>query len=289
VAVSLAELIPLLLKASILGMVLSIGLRLQRDDLTWIFRHPRALATGAVAMFVIMPLVAVGLYVGLRPDAPTGLILLATALSPIPPILPNKEMKAGAGAREAVGLMVAAGLLAIVLVPFAAEWMAGWFGVEADIPFAPTARIVGTTVLVPVVVGLLIARVVPGVAERLAGPVGKLAGVLLLLAAIPVLIRTAPAQWALLGGGTLVAFLLFAVIGVIVGHVLGGPNPNNRTVLALSTASRHPGVAAALALAILPETEGVLPAALLYLIVSIVVTSLYLGWRRRSEAGEEAG
>jgi BASS family bile acid:Na+ symporter len=289
VAVSLAELIPLLLKASILGMVLSIGLRLQRDDLTWIFRHPRALATGAVAMFVIMPLVAVGLYVGLRPDAPTGLILLATALSPIPPILPNKEMKAGAGAREAVGLMVAAGLLAIVLVPFAAEWMAGWFGVEADIPFGPTARIVGTTVLVPVVVGLLIAGVAPGVAERLAGPMGKLAGVLLLLAVIPVLIRTAPAQWALLGGGTLVAFLLFAVIGVIVGHVLGGPNPNNRTVLALSTASRHPGVAAALALAILPETEGVLPAALLYLIVSIVVTSLYLGWRRRSEAGGEAG
>ena len=278
---SLAQLIPLLLKASIFGMVLAIGLRLSREEATWFLRHPVALLRGAVAMFVVMPLVAALLYLGLRPDAPTGLILMATALAPIPPILPNKEMKAGAGAREAVGLMVAAGLLAIVVVPFGAEFMAGWFGVDAEVPMGPTARIVSATVLLPVLAGLVVRGVAPGAAARLAGPVAKLSTVLLVLAVLPVLVQTAPAQWRLVGGGTLLAFLLFAVVGVVVGHVLGGPEENNRTVLALSTASRHPGVAVAVALAVLPDALGVLPGALLYLIVSVVVTGVYLAWRRR--------
>ena len=232
-------------------------------------------------MFVVMPLVAALLYLGLRPDAPTGLILMATALAPIPPILPNKEMKAGAGAREAVGLMVAAGLLAIVVVPFGAELMAGWFGVDAEVPMGPTTRIVSATVLLPVLAGLVVRGMAPGAAERLAAPVAKLSTVLLVLAVLPVLVQTAPAQWRLLGGGTLLAFLLFAVVGVVVGHVLGGPEENNRTVLALSTASRHPGVAVAVALAVLPDAQGVLPGALLYLIVSVIVTGVYLAWRRR--------
>ncbi len=278
---SLAELIPLLLKASILGMVFAIGLRLSRDEATWVLRHPKALVRGAVAMFVIMPLVAALLYVGLRPDAPTGLILMATALSPIPPILPNKEIKAGAGAREAVGLMVAAGLLAILVVPLGAELMASWFGVDAKVPMGPTAKIVSTTVLLPVLAGLVVRGLAPGAADRLAGPVAKLAALLLVVAALPVLVQTAPAQWRLLGGGTLLAFVLFAVVGVVVGHVLGGPEENNRTVLALSTASRHPAVAAAVALAVLPDAQGVLPGALLYLIVSVIVTGIYLAWRRR--------
>ncbi|HSM06415.1 MAG TPA: bile acid:sodium symporter [Longimicrobiales bacterium] len=277
----MAQLIPLLLKASIFGMVFAIGLRLSRDEATWVLRHPRALILGALAMFVIMPLVAALLYVGLRPDAPTGLILMATALSPIPPILPNKEMKAGAGAREAVGLMVAAGLLAIVIVPFGAEWMASWFGIAVDVPAGPTARIVVATVLLPVLAGLVVSGLAPRAAERLADPVAKLAGLLLVLAALPVLVQTAPAQWRLLGGGTLLAFLLFAVVGVVVGHVLGGPEANNRTVLAVSTASRHPGVTAAVALAVVPDAQGVLPGALLYLIVSVIVTGVYLAWRRR--------
>jgi BASS family bile acid:Na+ symporter len=285
---SLAQLIPLLLKASIFGMVLAIGLRLSRQEATWVLRHPRELLISAVGMFGVMPMVAVFLYLVIRPDPPTGLILLGTALAPVPPILPNKEMKAGAGAHQAVGLMVAAGLVSIAFIPFASQWMASWFGVEVHVPFGLTARIVFGSVLLPVLVGIVVRAVAPGVADRLASPLTKLSSLLLLAALIPVLIQTAPAQWALLGGGTLLAFVLFALVGVAVGHVLGGPDDNNRTVLALSTASRHPGVAAALALAVLPDAQGVLPGAILYLLVSVIVTGLYLGWRRRQAGPESA-
>ena len=75
---SLAALIPLLLKASIFGIVFAIGLRVGREEVTWVLRHPRGLLISAVAMFVVMPLVAVLLVVLLRPVSPVGLILVAT-------------------------------------------------------------------------------------------------------------------------------------------------------------------------------------------------------------------
>jgi BASS family bile acid:Na+ symporter len=66
---------------------------------------------------------------------------------------------------------------------------------------------------------------------------------LLVVASIPVLIMEWPTIRSLLGDGTVVAAVLLSALGLLVGHLLGGPDPENRTVLALATVSRHPGVA----------------------------------------------
>jgi BASS family bile acid:Na+ symporter len=107
------------------------------------------------------------------------------------------------------------------------------------------------------------------------------AALLLVVAALPILIQLGPAMGALLGGRTLLAFVLFAVIGVAVGHLLGGDDPGFQTVLAVSTPSRHPALAAAVAAAARPELEGIFPAAVLYLLVSIVVTGVYVARRKK--------
>jgi len=73
-------------------------------------------------------------------------------------------------------------------------------------------------------------------------------------------------------------------IGLIVGHLLGGPDPRDCVVLALATASRHPGVALAIAAANFPQEKRVLGAILLYLLISLVVSVAYLAWRRRELA-----
>ena len=41
--------------------------------------------------------------------------------------------------------------------------------------------------------------------------------------------------------------VLFSLAGLAVGHVLGGPDRDERTVLGLSTAARHPAKALAIA------------------------------------------
>jgi bile acid:Na+ symporter, BASS family len=72
---------------------------------------------------------------------------------------------------------------------------------------------------------------------------------------------------------------------MLIGHLLGGPASGDRTVLALSSAMRHPAMAIALAKANFSHEPLVVPAILLYLIVAVVVRLPYLklGERRRAE------
>jgi len=125
----------------------------------------------------------------------------------------------------------------------------------------------------------------PALAERLAQPLSQAATVLLIVAVLPVLFTSWHAIVSLIGNGTLLAIVVFVVAGLAIGHLLGGPDSDDRTVLALSTACRHPGVALAITSANFPEQKLVPAAVLLYLLVSAIVTIPYLNRLRRSRAG----
>ena len=64
---------------------------------------------------------------------------------------------------------------------------------------------------------------------------------------------------------------------------LGGPAPANRTSLAISTATRHPGIALALAQANFPAEKLVLAALLLYLLINAIVSIPYILWIKRRQ------
>jgi BASS family bile acid:Na+ symporter len=149
------------------------------------------------------------------------------------------------------------------------------------------ARIVLATVLVPLAFGLVVRRLAPAFAARIASPLSRAATVLLVAALVPVLVTAWPAMVTLIGNGTLAAFAAFIVVGLAAGHLLGGPDPADRTVLAFSTASRHPGVALTIAAANFPEQKLVLPALLLYLIAGAILSIPYSKWRQR--VAEAAG
>src|SRR5262252_7085921 len=114
---SLAQLIPLALEISIGLIVLAIGLRATPGDLTYVLRKPSLLLRSVLAMNVLMPLVAAGIAAAfhLRPAVEAALILLA--VSPVPPILPGKEQKAGGNVSYAVGLLAVSAVLAIGSAP----------------------------------------------------------------------------------------------------------------------------------------------------------------------------
>lgn len=285
---TIAELIPIALRASVFAIVFALGLRVDRSDLTWVFRHPLALGRAFLAMFVVMPLVAAALAgpVALRPEVSVALIALA--LSPIPPVLPNKELKAGGGTRQAVGLLVAPTLIAILLIPVGVRLIAGWFGVDATVPLGPIVGMVGVTILVPLVAGFVVHAVAPGVASRIADPINKIGGIVLLLALLPILIVSAPAVMATFGDGTAIGLVIFVTVGLLVGHFLAGGRAADQTVLALSTATRHPGVALVIASTAFPDAPPVGPVILLYLVLGALVSGVYLSLRRKSSAASAA-
>ena len=63
--------------------------------------------------------------------------------------------------------------------------------------------------------------------------------------------------------------------------MLGGPNPNNRPVLALATATRHPAVALAIGHTNFPGQKLAGALVLVYMVLSTLVAVPYLSWIRR--------
>jgi BASS family bile acid:Na+ symporter len=168
-------------------------------------------------------------------------------------------------------------------VPVAAEIIGRIFG--EDVHAAPTAiaKVVLTSVLLPVVLGVAVGRLAPSVAARLARPLSHVASMVLLLAFLPVLLRIWPAIVGAFGNFSLLTILVFVAIGLAVGHLLGGPDAEDRSVLALATASRHPAVA----LAVAHDTGDLLPVlgvVLICLIAASVLGAAYVKWRARSSA-----
>ena len=73
------------------------------------------------------------------------------------------------------------------------------------------------------------------------------------------------------------------VVGLAAGHWLGGPEDGDRRVLALSTASRHPAIALAVAKANFPDEPQLGPTILLYLLVSAIGGIVYHKWVTRHD------
>jgi BASS family bile acid:Na+ symporter len=281
---TVAQLIPLVLKFSIGLNVFSLALRAQRGDLTFLFRRPSLLVRSMFAMNVVMPVLAVltASLFHLRPELKVALVLLSVA--PVPPVLPGKQTKAGGDSSYAMGLLLFAALVSIVTIPVSVALIGRLFGSDVRVPLSLIATTVGATVVAPLLLGTLVRRLAPSFAARFAGPLSKIGTVLLILAFVPILIGSMPAITAAIGDFSVLAIALFLAAGLVVGHLLGGPHDDDRTVLALATASRHPGVAMALAGAIAPpEARTSLTATvLLAVLVGMVVTGPYSKWRRRS-------
>jgi BASS family bile acid:Na+ symporter len=281
---SLAELIPLAIRASVILYVFSLGLLASPQDAAYLLHKPGLMVRSLLSMNAIMPLFAVlaASYFDLNPAIKIAIIALA--LSPVPPILPSKQTKAGGTASYAISMLIAAALFAIAIVPAGVELAGKIFAKDIHMAASAVALIVSVTILVPLVAGLVVGRVSPTFARRIAGPVSLFAIVLLAIAVLPVLFTQWPLLKSMVGNGTLLALILFAIVGLAVGHWLGGPEPDDRTDLALATAARHPAVALAIAGANFPDEKAVLAVVVWHLIVGAIVSVPYVMWRKRGHA-----
>jgi BASS family bile acid:Na+ symporter len=281
------ELVKLGLQASIFLTVLGVGLDATWQDATHLLRKPGLLARSLLAMFVLMPLlcVAVALLTHLPPAIKVALVALA--ISPVPPFVTKKELMAGGHGAYVVSLVSLSAVLSIVLVPLITSLFAQWFDRPAQVPPGKVAQIVLMTILVPLFVGILLRTMLGERAGKLARPVGLIGLALLVVAVVPLLIRLWPLISAFIGDGTVLSLAAIALVATFIGHLLGGPDNWDRTVLALSTSARHPAVAITVATSAYPEGKQALGAVLLYVLVVTLVTIPYVIWCKRH--GQPAG
>lgn len=286
---NLIAIIGIAVQLSIFLSVLSFGMQATLDDIMYLFHRPGQLVRALLSIFVIM-FIFVALMVRLFDLNPVVKVaLVALAVSPVPPLLPNKALKSGGERSFTFGLLAAVSLLSVIVVPLAFTIINSVFNRQATFSELAVIKTILTSVVLPLVIGMLIRYFAPDFAERVAGTVGKIAMIVLIAAFLPILIVLLPVLWSLIGDGTILAIIAFAIVGVTAGHYLGGPDPNDRTVLALATTSRHPAIAIALASANMGETEAKLAAAaiILYLVVSGIVVTPYLNWLTGGKAREK--
>jgi bile acid:Na+ symporter, BASS family len=273
----------LALQLAIAATGFTYGLGATRDDLLYVVYRPALLLRSFIAMLVIMPLVVVACVWFLDLPQPTAVVLTALAVSPVPPLLPQKHKRAGAVVSYGLGLLVVLAVVSIVTIPLSALLISRLFAEPFAVGHIALIKIVLTMIIAPLAAGMLVRKLMPLPAQRLIAPARRVANVLLVAGVLVLLAGTWRAVWLATGQATVLAIVVFVLAGLVIGHWLGGPRPEHASVLALSTASRHPAIALAIASANYPG-EKFAPTLILYLILCTILAIPYVKWQRSRSA-----
>jgi BASS family bile acid:Na+ symporter len=278
--VSPAGIVKLVLTGGIALTVFAIGLRSRPRDTLLLVRHPMLGLRAMTSMFVLTPIFVIAVTMAVALGRPDRAALIALAVSPMPPILPRREATVGGEGDYAVGLQVMASVVSIIVAPIIV-WLAGrLFGVAAYFDTLAMLKVLAITIGAPLAAGIAIARFWPR-AAKLSKRLGTLALVLLAVGAAFALYAEGPKVAARIGNGLLWVTAAIVLFGLLVGHILGGPDPGNRGALALATSARHPGLAIALAAGAFPaDKDAIVATVLLFLLTNVMLTLPYMLWRR---------
>ena len=275
-----AELLSLLTKVSIMLIVFSTGMAGARGSFAMLLHQPSLLVRSLLSMLVVAPLLAVAVAATLQLPNPVKIALVMLAVSPVPPFLPKKAIKAGGAQAYVISLLGISALVSIVSAPLTLRALDGLFGLSLDVQSRLIARPLIVSVVIPLAAGLIFARLAPRICASWARIVAGAGSILLLAVVLPQLVTVAPALRELVGNGTLLAITAFALCTLFIGHFLGGPVEGNRSVLALCTATRHPFIAITLIQQTFASQRLAVPAVFMALIVTSIASVPYVRMRR---------
>lgn len=274
----MTETLLVVLKLSVVALILAIGLGSTPADLGYLWRRPAQLLRSLLAMYVAVPVAALVLVKTLPLPVGVKTAALVLAISAGAPLLPRKLMKLG---REGYvfSLVVTSSLLAAVAVPAWLAVLGPLFGREASVDPRAVALLTAKAFLVPLVLGMLLRRPLSSFADRLSEWILGAGGAVLVLCGVALLVL----QRQLLvevGWIPLLAIAGMTALALAIGHALGGPDPDDRTALAVSCATRHVGIAMLVASTVPgPRTTAFVAA---FVLASAVVSIPYLKWRGRA-------
>src|SRR5918993_777174 len=165
------HIVMLAFQVSILSTVFGFGLKATQGDLLYVIRHPWLLTRSITAMLLVMPLLAVAAVHLLDLRQTTAVVLVALAISPVPPLLPQRQAKGGGERSYGLGLMAWCALLAIGIVPL---WLTvlGWiFDHQFEVSVAHIAKVLIVAAVAPLLAGIAVRAALPTFADRLSRPV----------------------------------------------------------------------------------------------------------------------
>jgi BASS family bile acid:Na+ symporter len=275
-----AAILDLGVQISLFLVVLSFGLRAGLADIFYLFNRPLKFLRAFLSIDVIMPVFTIILVKSFTLNPVIEVALVALSVSPVPPALSNKTLMAGGHESFMFGLLATVSLLAIIVIPMTIRLDDFVLEREINVPELAVMKLLITGILFPLLAGMLVRSFARNFADRYSGLIGKVGMVVLLLSVLPMMFALWSVMWSLTGNGTILALATFTVVGIVAGHVLGGPKHHSQAVLALTTSSRHPGIAISLATVNVGDSDTKLAvgAVVLYFLINVMITTPYLVW-----------
>jgi BASS family bile acid:Na+ symporter len=227
----------------VVSSMLAMGTGLTVTRIIEPLRNVRLVLFALLANFVLMPLCAAALARVLRLEEPFGVGLLLLGCAAGAPFLPKLAELAKGNLAFAVGAMVLLMVVTVGYLPIVLPLLLP--GVTVD-PWK-IARSLILLMLLPLAVGLTAKAYYEGLAAQAKPVLARIANISLIL--LMLLITTANVDKVLQVFGTFGIFagLLFIVLGVGIGWLLGGTDVDIKRVMALGTGQRN--IAAALVVA----------------------------------------
>jgi BASS family bile acid:Na+ symporter len=282
---------PVLLKlvtVTIFSLMLAMGISHSFQQLTSLWRRPELLLRSLLAVIVLVPVV-VGLLLwvfNLLPAVATGLAVLAAA--PGAPLTYKRSQMAGGDPTYTASLQLTLALLAVVITPLMLAIFSALFELPGlRLTSFEVARQVAQVTFLPVIIGLLIQRFAPRLADVIGKPLRMLANILfiVLFVVLIILLVLSPDLRMMLNLGGLPSVVIIIMVGgsLTIGHLLGGPSREQRSVLAIASVARNVGLALFIA-ELSDYAENYIPTLLTYMILGALLAVPYSVWSKRQIA-----
>jgi BASS family bile acid:Na+ symporter len=243
--------------------------------------RPVVMLRALVATLVLVPAAALGLILLLEPAPAVAIGLAILVACPPAPLMIKSATKTGGGdAAFIASLHLSLAALAVVTVPAVLNVIAIPLGFSASVDLASLLSILAKSILLPIGLGLAARAFFPTWAGAFASLLGKVGTVGLLVVVVAILAAFYPAllnmdarSYAVIGA--------VCVAGLTIGHLLGPQDDQQKTVLAIECAVRHPGLAIAIGVTNFTPQQ-TLPVLVPCILTFIGVATAYLVWRGRN-------
>ncbi|WP_163785217.1 symporter [Myxococcus vastator] len=260
----------------LMGFVL--GLAVDASAVKHAMRLP-AYARGLPLILLGVPLLAL-LVVHLLPLPPiAGGILLLMAVSPGVPSVAIAAYRQRGDLSLTVALSLTLSLAAIVCLPLSLRLLSGFFPAVFKAP--PTLQLLERVMLpflVPLAAGWSLRAWRPRLARRLMGPMLWLFKAVFVVAILVLLLISGP-RLRDVGGWMVLGMLVMTLGSALLGHLAGGPRPQDRTTLALAAVFGNPSIALAVAAASYQDLR-LAPFLAVYLVLRTLALLPYLLWNK---------
>jgi len=253
------QLSTIILAASLIIIMLGMGLSLTFGDFRRVLLYPKAIIIGLVNQIILLPIIGFSIAVlfDLRPEIAVGIMILAAC--PGGPTSNLISHLAKADLALSVSLTALSSLITIITIPLIISFALAHFteaGQEIALNIPATIAQIFIIVVIPILIGMAIRKYAPAFAKRMGKPVRIASGLVLLLIIVGLVLKEKDNFVSYLQQAGLATFILNVVtmlVGFYAARILK-LGRSQATAIAIESGIQNGTLAISIAIVLLNNT-----------------------------------